>query len=94
MTRPRFTRFALLSAVLLVAAAGCGGDDGGGGGGGGGGGAANSDVKGSVTLLADWTGPEGESIKAVMDGFKKAYPNVTATYRPSTNLTSMPRRSM
>jgi ABC-type Fe3+ transport system substrate-binding protein len=44
-------------------------------------------VKGSVTILADWTGPEQQSFQAVLDGFKAKYPNVNAKYRPSTNLT-------
>jgi ABC-type glycerol-3-phosphate transport system substrate-binding protein len=75
--------FALLASLALVLAAGCGG----GGGGGGGGGDGSSNVKGSVTLLADWTGPEGQSIQAVLDGFKKANPKVKVKYQPSTNLT-------
>src|SRR5215216_1562674 len=79
MKRAFDVRLAGLLAVLLLAiAAGCGGGDEEGGG------AAN--VSGSVTILADWTGPEGESFKAVLDGFKDKYPNVDAKYRPSTNI--------
>jgi alpha-glucoside transport system substrate-binding protein len=87
MTHRRFYVFALLSLLLALFAAGCGGDGDEEGGGGGGGGGGGSDVSGTVTLLADWTGPEGESIKAVLDGFKEKNPNVTVKYRPSTNLT-------
>jgi alpha-glucoside transport system substrate-binding protein len=74
----------LLGASLLaIAAAGCGGGNEEGGGG-----AATTaqGVSGSVTILADWTGPEGESFKAVLDGFRAKYPDVTAKYRPSTNI--------
>jgi alpha-glucoside transport system substrate-binding protein len=77
----------LLAALLLAIAAGCGGgDEEGGGETTSGGGNANENVSGSVTILADWTGPEGASFQAVLDGFKKAYPNVNAKYRPSTNI--------
>ena len=85
----RWALLALLFALVLsLGAVSCGGDDddessdttattaeGGG-----------EDVSGSVTILADWTGAEGESFKAVLDGFGDKYPNVDATYRPSTNL--------
>jgi len=87
MKRAFDVRLAGLLAVLLLAiAAGCGGGDEEGGGetSTGGGGAAN--VSGSVTILSDWTGPEGESFKAVLDGFKQKYPNVNAKDRPSTNI--------
>ena len=85
MKRHRWTVLALLLGLFVAAgAAACGGDDeesenattGN----------AAENVSGSVVLLADWTGPEGESFKAVIEGFKKAYPNVNARYRPSTNL--------
>jgi len=78
----------LLVVLLLAIAAGCGGGDEEGGGEttSGGGGSSNSNVSGSVTILSDWTGPEGASFQAVLDGFKKAYPNVNAKYRPSTNI--------
>ena len=84
MMRHRSVLFALLTAFLLVAASACGGGDEGGGGGGTG--TTASNVSGSVTILADWTGPEGESFKAVLDGFKQKYPNVDAKYRPSTDI--------
>jgi len=84
MKRHRSVLFALLTAFLLLAASACGGGDEGGGGGGTGTEASN--VSGSVTILADWTGPEGESFKAVLAGFKEKYPDVDAKYRPSTNI--------
>ena len=84
MIRHRSVLFALLTAFLLLAASACGGGDEGGGGTTAGTEAAN--VSGSVTILADWTGPEGESFKAVLDGFKQKYPDVDAKYRPSTNI--------
>ena len=46
-------------------------------------------MKGTVTILADWTGAEGKSFQAVLDGFKKKNPDVTVKYKPST--TSRPR---
>jgi alpha-glucoside transport system substrate-binding protein len=84
MIRHRSVLLALLTAFLLLAASACGGGEEGGGGGTTGTQASN--VSGSVTILADWTGPEGESFKAVLDGFKEKYPNVDAKYRPSTNI--------
>jgi alpha-glucoside transport system substrate-binding protein len=84
MMRHRSVFFALLTAFLLLAASACGGGDEGGGGGATGTEASN--VSGSVTILADWTGPEGESFKAVLDSFKEKYPNVDAKYRPSTDI--------
>jgi alpha-glucoside transport system substrate-binding protein len=76
----------LAVAVLALAAAGCGGDDDEGGEEGGAATTGAESVSGSVTILSDWTGPEGESFKAVLAGFKEAYPNVDAKYRPSTNI--------
>jgi alpha-glucoside transport system substrate-binding protein len=74
----------LLAALLLVLAAGCGGGDEEGGGTEGGGGEGG--VSGNVTILADWTGPEGQSFQAVLDGFKDANPDVNVRYRPSTDV--------
>jgi len=82
MKRHRWNLLALLLALLLVAAAGCGGDDDEEGENG----ETAAQVSGNVTILADWTGPEGESFNAVMEGFKAKFPNITARYRPSTNL--------
>jgi alpha-glucoside transport system substrate-binding protein len=84
MIRHRSVLFAVLTAFLLLAASACGGGDEGGGGTTAG--TEASSVSGSVTILADWTGPEGESFKAVLDGFKTKYPNVDAKYRPSTDI--------
>ena len=75
----------LLAALLLAVAAGCGGSNNESSGGGGTSTGA-SNVSGSVTILADWTGPEGASFQAVLNGFKQKYPNVNAKYRPSTNI--------
>ena len=90
MRRHPFALLALLLAlVLAVIAAGCGGDDEGdeeatpgtttee---------AAGGNVSGTITVMAVWTGAEGESFQAVLDGFKEKYPNVTVKYRPSTNI--------
>jgi alpha-glucoside transport system substrate-binding protein len=38
-------------------------------------------VSGSINVLAVWTGAEGESFQAVLDGFKKANPDVTVSYK-------------
>ena len=87
MTSQRFRLLALLllALVLAVAAAGCGGDDddeeaeeappaeteeG-----------AAEQVSGSVSVLAVWTGAEGESFQAVLDGFKEQQPDVNVTYQ-------------
>jgi len=81
----RYHLLGLLAALLLaLVAAGCGGGDEEGTDTGGGGQAEN--VSGSVTILADWSGPEGKSFQAVLDGFSDANPDVDVTYRPSTNL--------
>jgi alpha-glucoside transport system substrate-binding protein len=80
----RWNVFTLLVGVAVaVAAVGCGGGDNEEEGTTGG----QANVSGSVTILADWTGPEGQSFNAVLDGFKSKNPNVTVKYRPSTNLT-------
>ncbi len=77
---------ALLVGALSLLAAGCGGDD-----------AedagdatteaatteAAADVSGSIKIAGLWTGGEGESFQAVLDGFKEKYPNVTVTYQPA-----------
>ena len=83
----------LLLALTLAVAAGCGGDDGGDGGGGGGGGdtAAPGDesVEGSITVQAVWTGQEGESFQAVIDGFTEAYPNVDVAYKSAQDIATV-----
>ena len=87
MTSQRFRLLALLllALVLAVAAAGCGGDDddeaeeappaetGGE--------TEAEQVSGSVSVLAVWTGAEGESFQAVLDGFKEQQPDVNVTYQ-------------
>jgi alpha-glucoside transport system substrate-binding protein len=67
---------AVVMAVCGVAFAGCGDDNGGGGGGG------SENVSGSVSMSGVWTGQEAKSFQAVLDGFKKKYPNVNVKYRP------------
>ena len=92
----RFLLFLLLSAVLAFAA-GCGGggDDpettGGGGGTGGGDTAAQGDesVEGTITVQAVWTGDEGESFQAVIEGFNEAYPNVTVNYKSAQDIATV-----
>ena len=83
MKRHRWHLLSLGVALLLaLGAAGCGGDDGGGGGGGTE--AATTEapsVSGSVTVLAVWTGAEGESFQAVLDGFSEKYPDVNVSYK-------------
>jgi alpha-glucoside transport system substrate-binding protein len=81
----RFHFLALLLALLLALAAGCGGGDDGE--------EAqetqpageeaqvNEDVSGELTLAGLWTGGEGESFQAVLDGFQEQYPNVTVNYQ-------------
>ncbi len=85
MKRHRWHLLSLLVALLLaLGAAGCGGDDddddeatdG----------AATTEeaaeaVSGSVTVLAVWTGAEGEAFQAVLDGFTEQNPDVNVTYR-------------
>src|SRR5205085_11977055 len=78
--RSRVMRYALaLIAVLALLAAGCGGggskkssSTGGG----------SSNVKGSVSMIAVWTGAEQAAFQAILNGFKSKYPNVKVTYQP------------
>ena len=75
MTKRRFILLALLVGVLAFLAAGCGGDDNEAAGTGGStetGGASN--VSGNISVLAVWTGAEGEAFKAVLDGFTTEEP--------------------
>jgi alpha-glucoside transport system substrate-binding protein len=46
---------------------------------------ANAKVSGTVTMLAVWTGAEGASFKAVLDGFKKKNPDVTVKYKAAND---------
>jgi ABC-type glycerol-3-phosphate transport system substrate-binding protein len=45
-------------------------------------------VSGTVTIVADWTGAEGQSFQAVLNGFKKVQPNVKVKYKPATDIAS------
>lgn len=76
---------ALLVGALSLLAAGCGGDDEEGAGEGTTEAAttAEENVSGSITIAGLWTGGEGESFQAVLDGFKAKYPDVTVTYQPA-----------
>jgi alpha-glucoside transport system substrate-binding protein len=90
MKRHRLHLLAFLLALMLVAVpVACGGDDdeeGGGGATTGGGetAAADENVSGSITVLAVWTGAEGESFQAVLDGFTEEYPNVKVSYKSAS----------
>jgi ABC-type glycerol-3-phosphate transport system substrate-binding protein len=66
---------AALAVALAFGAAACGG-----GGNDNEGGGANSDVKGSLSMMAIWAGEEQTSFQAVIDGFKEQYPNVNVKY--------------
>ena len=67
---------AALAAALAFGAAACGG----GGGGGDNNSGAHNDVSGSLSMMAIWAGEEQASFQAVIDGFKKEYPNVNVKY--------------
>ena len=87
MTKRRFILLALLVGVLAFLAAGCGGDDDNEAAGTGGsdtetGGASN--VSGNISVLAVWTGAEGEAFQAVLDGFKEENPDVTVSYKSAS----------
>ena len=86
MTKRRFMLLALLVAALAFLAAGCGGDDDEAADTGGatteeGGGEA---VSGNISVLAVWTGAEGEAFQAVLDGFKEENPDVTVSYKSAS----------
>jgi alpha-glucoside transport system substrate-binding protein len=55
----------------------------------GGGGAAptkaNNNVKGSLTMMAKWSGDEQKSFQKVLDQFQKLYPNVTVKFTSAGN---------
>jgi alpha-glucoside transport system substrate-binding protein len=83
MTKRRFMLLALLVAALAFLAAGCGDDDDEAADTGGttteeGGGEA---VSGNISVLAVWTGAEGEAFQAVLDGFTEANPDVKVSYK-------------
>jgi len=76
---------ALLVGALSLLAAGCGGGDDEAAGEGTTEAAttAEENVSGSIKIAGLWTGGEGESFKAVLDGFREQYPDVTVTYQPA-----------
>jgi alpha-glucoside transport system substrate-binding protein len=81
MTHRRTLLALLLALALAVVAAGCGGgDDEEEGGGNQEGAAQQSDVSGSVQVMAVWSGPEQQAFQAVLDGFQKSNPNVNVRY--------------
>jgi ABC-type glycerol-3-phosphate transport system substrate-binding protein len=45
--------------------------------------AASSDVSGTVSFTGVWTGDDQKNFQAVLDAFKKQYPNVTVNYTPA-----------
>ena len=83
MRNKRLILLALLVALLAFLAAGCGGDDDEAGGTTA---AATTEeeqeaVSGSITVLAVWTGAEGEAFQAVLDGFTEQQPDVDVRYQ-------------
>lgn len=70
--RHRYAGLVALVAALAVVAAGCGGDSDSSSGG--------SDVSGSISATATWSGAEQEAFQAVIAGFNEKYPNVKVTY--------------
>lgn len=78
-TRHRGLIVAALALVLALLAASCGGSDNKSGEGTTT--SAASNVKGTVTLLAVWTGAEGEAMQAVLNGFHDKNPGVTVKYK-------------
>ena len=71
----------VLTAIALglsLVAAGCGGSKKSSGGGGT---TAAPQVKGTISMVAVWTGAEGAAMKAVLDGFKAKNPGVTIKYK-------------
>jgi alpha-glucoside transport system substrate-binding protein len=69
---------AAIALGLSLVAAGCGGSKKSSGGGGT---TAAPQVKGTISMVAVWTGAEGAAIKAVLDGFKAKNPGVTIKYK-------------
>src|SRR4051794_33229945 len=45
----------------------------------------NTAVSGTISMLAVWTGAEGKSIQAVLNGFKAKYPGVKVNYKSATD---------
>jgi ABC-type glycerol-3-phosphate transport system substrate-binding protein len=93
MKLSRYLVLGLFALLLAVFAAGCGGDDGGGdaGGTGGGGGGTEeaSEVSGTISVQAVWTGQEGESFQAVIDAFNEHHPDVTVNYKSAQDIATV-----
>jgi ABC-type Fe3+ transport system substrate-binding protein len=89
MRKHRFILLALLVGLLAFVAAGCGGDDDEEGSGDATTAATTEEggasVSGSISVLAVWTGAEGEAFQAVLDGFKEANPDVTVNYQAAND---------
>ena len=68
----RYAALAALVAALALVAAGCGGKSDSSSG--------SSDISGSISATATWSGAEQEAFQAVIDAFTEKYPNVTVTY--------------
>ena len=81
MSKRAWTGFAALTLALAIVAAGCGGGGSNESKGGPTTTAANENVKGTVNMIAVWTGAEGQAFQAVLNGCKKTYPNVTVKYK-------------
>ena len=45
--------------------------------------APDANVSGTVSMAGVWTGDEQKNFQAVLDGFKKQFPNVTVQYNPA-----------
>jgi alpha-glucoside transport system substrate-binding protein len=71
MTKFRLAVMALCVTTLVVAAAGTASRSAQTG---------NEAVSGSISIVGIWTGPEQKRFQAVLNGFKKLYPNVNAKY--------------
>jgi alpha-glucoside transport system substrate-binding protein len=71
MTRFRLALTALCVAALVVAAAGTASRSKQTG---------NEAVSGNLSIIGIWTGPEQKRFQAVLNGFKKLYPNVSVKY--------------
>jgi alpha-glucoside transport system substrate-binding protein len=81
MSKRAWAGFAALTLALAVVAAGCGGGGDESEGGGTTTAASNENVKGTVSMVAVWTGAEGQAFQAVLNGCKQTYPNVTVKYK-------------
>jgi alpha-glucoside transport system substrate-binding protein len=87
MRKKRFILLALLVGLLAFFAAGCGGGDDEEGSGDDTTAATTEEtaggeaVSGSISVLAVWTGAEGEAFQAVLDGFTEKNPDVTVKYK-------------